>query len=104
MKKPTKPTKKSKTKILVENILTDWDGLTVRELIVVLSDCLLECENAEFKTEWNYESTDCIISGTETDYEFNDRVKKYEADMIKWRKYRINQLQAELSEIKGEVG
>lgn len=103
MRKPVKPTKKDKTVIMQKDILHNWDGKTAKELIVILTDCLLECENAEFTTEWSHDSTDCIVSGTINDNEFEARLAKYEEDMIAWRKFRIAKLQGEIDEIEGEV-
>ena len=100
MRKPKKPTKVSKTKILQKDILTNWDGKTVVEIIVILRDCLLECDNAKFSTDWNYDNTDCMITGVENDDAFDSRVVEYEEKMIVWRKYRIEQLQQELDDVK----
>ena len=103
VKKPKKPTVKSKRVILESDILSRWDGKSAKEAVGLLIGILSKYPEAEFSTDWNYASTDMSIKAQESDATFDERMREWNADMLKWKQHRIEALQSEIDEMKEQA-
>ena len=102
MKKPVKPKLKDKKVVIFEDLIHNWDGKSAVEVVKLLAETIPFYRDVFFETKWNYDSSDINLIGIESDEDFDERMVKYEKDLVEWKKWRIEKLQAEINEIDGE--